>query len=1578
MVFCYPAPIPLIDIIQSYDHFRPATFKGTRTNMLVEQMHYLDPQQSNVLKAMISDDQWYDSDYVARYATNKPTPIGPLEVQIQATFEEVNRLYAAQKAYLHQVDIVSYDPFTISITDNSLITVLNDDFRMALHPQTWYIEQFSGAYGGWSFAKEFLQQHGIAKTQGMCTIAVEQDLPSAVQFALNHGHSILGDSQHIPANFVFNNPKDYVFVSKIQDFQWRKQIEWLPIDLWSISAPCQSWSTASHQQGFSTKNGIALAESVAQIRVHRPKVVLLENVSGITEHPQFILIQRLMTWAGYVEVGSDIYDLADVTPVKRPRFLALYIRNDLFDSSMTFSGWPTPNQSIPRTFDAIFPLTVSENSKFAPKEKDLQRYFEKDLMPGKLRVWNQRDVLGYRIPSLDLKLQTFMGAYGEQHLLPPYSLQTSGLFGQFQRQGAIVRFWTPIEIAMLQVQPKPIILLKPARLSWQALGNSISPVHAVYLMTQALQILQYIDAYFQVEKVVEHMIENRLRVGSTAMKQDEFAWYLGSSVQNDLNQQRLHQFVAAMSWQDDTPRTWPVNGYFDIKDGFLSFDVPILEGAQNTIPVSPTQNFPILFQLQLILVPGEYGTYQVDGTMKWRTLLALWDFRLRPDLQTWDLNLLDKSLKETLVTDRVQLIPIDHEETLNMQVSTSEESVQSLPLIVQESIDLSIYEITNAVTWQDIKAKNPLPDGNFMDAFGVVHSSHKFLHPTMLTLQDQPIEPVADFGDIYAGMLGVQFETWIPSNTDHLVMHCTGSANHMRSFLAFWAHSQLSSWSKQLGRRQLIQHIDEENVRIIFAARHPSTAIPAKMLREELLIRILRILMLTMNQDTDDSSIVLWSMKYRGKLIDGGALGIHATFEPWIYLLEHVFQLSVFRGQPTMVAAAQRITELTTMQDIVDRMKNSNRGVVLHVVEELTGGGPPRNPTTKQDFHRFVESGLANLLMDHGMDLPQMAPNVTLLIDNFGLPRLHHLLVAEPETQRHESFIRLCDAINLKLPQNGSRKAVADAKFKKSKQQHAVNPLSIQVDQYMLQEGFFVNADGTPAQLLSSFSPQASGVMLMEATAALEWMQVATNPGPDELGIYVTGPINIPPRFATISTNAPAKDLAGRPVLLNGTLIQFGEKHLKTVQLAEESISTNDVQIAAVTVWKDDFEPAMWEALVQTPVKTVKSLLSLDGYQGLCGKPWGRVYQHNGTVVEPAKATSIQFHCEFDKGARFSSMLKRSGFNKLYVTPKDEQGRIDPSWQVIWLDIPVKQIEAKTAGLQGTAGLIRGKKSYGLRVEAGAFGSVWERIKPGQDCPDNRQTKYLFKVQPFPNGTDSAVLINWSQKIGWSIKPIKALGAKQWILGSDECPPNILMFNTQPLLVQQIHQKGIKPTGAIAVGPKQLKSAASKPTLISEHSKAVRPNIFRTGDPFHDAWATYTPSSPSDVPMPCPPKQSFPERPPTGPIADLLQQQDERIHAVENLVAKLQDTHQENAKEVEQRFHHLEDTVAKTSHSTQQQLEAVHAEHRALHNTIAVAMQKNEEKFASGFDELKALFLSSRGIKRHVPEQDDEELEPAL
>ena len=764
----YPAPIPLIDLIRRYDHLATDNLKMGFTNLLVEQISYVDDQQSNLLQAVTSLEKWYDSTYVSMYAEKKPSPLPQVEVQISATFEEVNRLFSAQKAYLHHVEVVATDPLKVCITGNSLITVLNDDFRTTLHPQTWYIEQFSGAFGGWSFAKQFLLHHGIANVHGMRTIAVERDLPSAVQFALNHQHSILGDCKHLPTNFIFEHPQDYVCVCGVEEFEWRNQIEWLPIDLWSISAPCQPWSKASHQQGMYTQNGMALAESICHIRVHRPKAVMIENVAGIREHPQFTLIQRLLTWAGYAELGSNVIELADITPVKRSRFLALYIRQDLFDvfefkdSKMQLMGWPSPNQSMPKSFDAIFPLTVAENSKFALCSNDLQRYFEKDLMPGRLRVWNHREVLDYRIPSLDQKLQTFMCAYGEQHLLPPYSLQTSGLFGQFQRQGAIVRFWTPIEIAMLHVQPQSIILLKPAKLSWQALGNSIAPLHAVFLFVQALQILQYIDPEISVTEVIQTMLDHRLRVGSTAMKQDQFAWYRGTPNDNDSKQQMVHRLVASMSWTDDATRTWPNYGYYDFLKGFVTFPRNECDPATERIPISPTQCFHLLFQMQLVLVPGEYGIYQVSGNTTWRSLLSLWDFRMKPDIATWDQNLLDHQIKNTLIAERFQLIPIDESIPDEAIVSKASKPTPSIPMIFQESTDLTIYEIEHATTWQDVKNTIPLPEGQIMDSFGVLSQKRVFHKPEIVTSQHIEVEAFEQFPEVYAGMLGVTFETWIP------------------------------------------------------------------------------------------------------------------------------------------------------------------------------------------------------------------------------------------------------------------------------------------------------------------------------------------------------------------------------------------------------------------------------------------------------------------------------------------------------------------------------------------------------------------------------------------------------------------------------------------------------------------------------------------------------------------------------------------------------------------------------------------------------------------------------------------------
>ena len=182
----------------------------------------------------------------------------------------------------------------------------------------------------------------------------------------------------------------------------------------------------------------------------------------------------------------------------------------------------------------------------------------------------------------------------------------------------------------------------------------------------------------------------------------------------------------------------------------------------------------------------------------------------------------------------------------------------------------------------------------------------------------------------------------------------------------------------------------------------------------------------------------------------------------------------------------------------------------------------------------------------------------------------------------------------------------------------------------------------------------------------------------------------------------------------------------------------------------------MWEALTNHPVRTTKNLLSLDGFQGVLGKHQGHTQFQRMKL--PVFNSTANLRKGYDSIVFFEDQGSTKSY-KIYVTPKNEHGGADDSWKVIWLDTTVKQIEAQTTGLNGTSGLIRGKKLFGLRVESGAFSAVWDRLKPGIDKPDTKQTKYLYELQPLPNGTDASTLTAWSEKAAWNIKPIKL---NQW------------------------------------------------------------------------------------------------------------------------------------------------------------------------------------------------------------------------
>ena len=115
----------------------------------------------------------------------------------------------------------------------------------------------------------------------------------------------------------------------------------------------------------------------------------------------------------------------------------------------------------------------------------------------------------------------------------------------------------------------------------------------------------------------------------------------------------------------------------------------------------------------------------------------------------------------------------------------------------------------------------------------------------------------------------------------------------------------------------------------------------------------------------------------------------------------------------------------------------------------------------------------------------------------------------------------------------------------------------------------------------------------------------------------------------------------------------------------------------------------------------------------------------------------------------------------------------------------------------------------------------------------------------------------------------------------------------------------------------------------------------------------------------------------TGPVAEMMQQQDTRILAIEQMCTQLNEAQTKQHNHTEQKFKHIHDRMDQHEKTTQNNFDQVVREHQDLHKNIADALNQQESRMARSFDELKQLFMQ-RGVKRAAakkPDEDEELLE---
>lgn len=266
-------------------------------------------------------------------------------------------------------------------------------------------------------------------------------------------------------------------------------------------------------------------------------------------------------------------------------------------------------------------------------------YFDPQLMPKSSTPWTHVKILDKRIPALTQTLPTFMRQYGNQHKLPLAKLMKFGLLGHFIREGPAFRFFAPHEVAMIHCQVGTVVFLKPAKLAWATVGNSISILHASFVLFQAFQLLGSIPEQASASEAVCELIQNRLTAHNAQLIEDEFAWYLGVPPDATARHQLLHFFIDEMQWNTQSGDTQRIRGTFfsptrgrlmledghtDIPDSQMilhddptAWDEPVNtpqpEASADTTQLDPTDSFAYWLIVQLQMIPGNYGRYKVPA-----------------------------------------------------------------------------------------------------------------------------------------------------------------------------------------------------------------------------------------------------------------------------------------------------------------------------------------------------------------------------------------------------------------------------------------------------------------------------------------------------------------------------------------------------------------------------------------------------------------------------------------------------------------------------------------------------------------------------------------------------------------------------------------------------------------------------------------------------------------------------------------------------------------------------------------------------------------------------------------------------
>eukprot|EP00435_Cladocopium_sp_Y103_P060431 s351_g22.t1 len=365
-------------------------------------------------------------------------------------------------------------------------------------------------------------------------------------------------------------------------------------------------------------------------------------------------------------------------------------------------------------------------------------------------------------------------------------------------------------------------------------------------------------------------------------------------------------------------------------------------------------------------------------------------------------------------------------------------------------------------------------------------------------------------------------------------------------------------------------------------------------------------------------------------------------------------------------------------------------------------------------------------------------------------------------SQRLADILKLCQDHKIEVPtptQPKTREALAGAPWNKKKRTEP----EVQPADYTIMDKFFTFGDGSNATQVSSIRPQASGVAIMKAQDAMPFLQTHTKISSDELGLFVIG--QLPPvDFPSEEVACPCHNPQGEMVLLHGRFFQLGSKNIQVQKGDANMVPSDTCQLFAITLFQSDWPPHKWQEATTSTSNFIRQILAIDSLDASVQALWGRSFRNGKASASPQQATSVQMHGTVDQKS-VPKMLQRSGFNGLFLTPKNPNGQVLTDYRVLWLKADLPKALAFSTQTNNCLGLIRGKNdALGLRYHHKDFDAAWTHINPSIPIPENLEGNLTFKLEGLPFGTSMHMLTEWAKSQSWPCKPFRAIGPTSWVV----------------------------------------------------------------------------------------------------------------------------------------------------------------------------------------------------------------------